>query len=423
MKLNEAKEILKKNGFVLSEKKADPQYDHRGWARYGFNNPNKDRGYIKMLNFLYHAENGMTKKMIHNWMGLSTAPGNHSATWTEMSDAGLAKYDEHERVWKITAKGIKYLEDNDLIVPLEDLTDGAGQIDAYGDDKSAVYFRNKIIKLISDGSAMTWKEIADALDMSAEKAAPYIRSCLTKEYIHQSDSGDEFRITAKGRKYLEDNDLGVDMKELSNTDEESLKNKVVDIVNHFRRGCTREQIAMMLDVDVAELTGPIRACLDADEIVYNDDMGGFITPEYQAYLDGYDEPAKEETKFVDPDDDMYDDTPIVRQRDESFKAFAEKQGYSFVNEANVNTPRYVTLAISTKGLKYEHNKKIANMLYDLNVGEVIDDYEDGYVFGDIPMKGLKQVIARIKAEYPVYGKRLKVFTNGQLSKDITSRFV
>lgn len=92
-------------------------------------------------------------------------------------------------------------------------------------------------------------------------------------------------------------------------------------------------------------------------------------------------------------------------------------------EANVNTPRYVALAVSTKGLKYEHNKKIANMLYDVGVGEVIDDYEDGYVFGDIPMKGLKQVIARIKVEYPVYGKRLKVFTNGQLSKDITSKFV
>lgn len=98
MKLTEALGILKKNGAIISEaNKVDAGYDHRGWARYGFNSPNKNRGYVKMLNFLYHAENGMTKKMIHNWMGLSTAPGNHSATWTEMSDAGLAKYTNMNR--------------------------------------------------------------------------------------------------------------------------------------------------------------------------------------------------------------------------------------------------------------------------------------------------------------------------------------
>lgn len=310
MKLNEAKEILKKNGFVLSEKKADPQYDRRGLSRYGFNNPNKGRDYVKMLNFLYHAENGMTKKMVHNWLGLNTAPGNHSGTWTEMSDAGLAKYDEHERVWK---------------------------------------------------------------------------------------------ITAKGRKYLEDNDLVIDLDELTKSDEESLKSKVVDVVNDFKRGCTREQIAMALDVAVAELTGPIRACLDAGEIVYNDDMGGFITPEYQAYLDGDDEPAKEESKFVDPDDDMYDDTPIVRQRVESFKAFAEKQGYSFVNESSQG---YKLVKFITKNLKMPALRKVSAVMQDFT-NSVSYDFDDNIVAAvDDPV--VDTVVRIISELSPTYAKRIVV---------------
>lgn len=266
MKLNEAKEILKKNGFVLSEKKADPQYDRRGLSRYGFNNPNKGRGYVKMLNFLYHAENGMTKKMVHNWLGLNTAPGNHSGTWTEMSDAGLAKYDEHERVWKITAKGIKYLEDNDLIVPLEDLTDGAG------------------------------------------------------------------------------------------------------------------------------------------EIVYNDDMGGFITPEYQAYLDGYDEPAKDKPKFSDPDDDdMYADTPVVRQRDESFRAFAEKQGYSFVNESSQD---YKLVKFITKNLKMPALRKVSAVMQDFT-NSVSYDFNDNIVAA-VDDPDVDTVVRIISELSPAYAKRIVV---------------
>lgn len=224
MKLTEALGILKKNGAIISEaNKVDAGYDHRGWARYGFNSPNKNRGYVKMLNFLYHAENGMTKKMIHNWMGLSTAPGNHSATWTEMSDAGLAKYDKHEQVWNITAKGRKYLEDNDLVIPLEDL-----------------YLSKELVKIVSNASGL-----------------------------------------AAG-------------------------------------GLTRQEIAKALDITVAETVPFIRACREAGDIEWDDDAGVFKAV------------AVKKPEDADPDDDMYDDTPIVKQRDESFIGFLKQHGYCLV---------------------------------------------------------------------------------------------
>lgn len=224
MKLTEALGILKKNGAIISEaNKVDAGYDHRGWARYGFNSPNKNRGYVKMLNFLYHAENGMTKKMIHNWMGLSTAPGNHSATWTEMSDAGLAKYDKHEQVWNITAKGRKYLEDNDLVIPLEDL-----------------YLSKELVKIVSNASGL-----------------------------------------AAG-------------------------------------GLTRQEIAKALDITVAETVPFIRACREAGDIEWDDDAGVFKAV------------AVKNPEDADPDDDMYDDTPIVKQRDESFIGFLKQHGYCLV---------------------------------------------------------------------------------------------
>lgn len=243
MKLTEALGILKKNGAIISEaNKVDAGYDHRGWARYGFNSPNKNRGYVKMLNFLYHAENGMTKKMIHNWMGLSTAPGNHSATWTEMSDAGLAKYDKHEQVWKITEKGRKYLEDNDLVIAFKELTepyDNAG-----GAGKSSKELRNELVDIVA-------------------KAAETI---------------------AAG-------------------------------------GLSRREICNAMDLDWFACKNILSACLHAGEIVWDDEKAVFTVPGNRS--------AKPE--FPDLDDDMYDDTPIVRQRDESFIGFLKQHGYCLID--------------------------------------------------------------------------------------------
>lgn len=312
MKLTEALGILKKNGAIISEaNKVDAGYDHRGWARYGFNSPNKNRGYVKMLNFLYHAENGMTKKMIHNWLGLSTAPGNHSATWTEMSDAGLAKYDKHEQVWNITAKGRKYLEDNDLVIPLEDLTDPGNE--TAGDSDSAKYLKKELVKIVSNASGL-----------------------------------------AAG-------------------------------------GLTRQEIAKALDITVAETVPFIRACMEAGEIEWDDDAGVFKAV------------AVKKPEVADPDDDMYDDTPIVKQRDESFIGFLKQHGYclteaydAVTDRNNIKDNRQINQSYLTKLMRRLKNaleergidSSLTNNCYGLKIGKCkVTLYNDENVYRDIGRYG------------------------------------
>lgn len=300
MKLTEALGILKKNGAIISEaNKVDAGYDHRGWARYGFNSPNKNRGYVKMLNFLYHAENGMTKKMIHNWMGLSTAPGNHSATWTEMSDAGLAKYDKHEQVWNITAKGRKYLEDNDLVIPLEDLTDPNNE--AAGDSDSAKYLRKEIVKMLSNASGLaegglTRQEIARALDVEVAEITSSIRACMEAGEIEWDDDAGVFKAVEANA--------------------ENLKKEFLEVLKR-KHTLTYEEAAEELGVSIKQAVAAGNEWIKDGVVDWSPNNQVFFIP-------------KNDKKLSGDDDDMYDDTPIVKQRDESFIGFLKQHGYCLI---------------------------------------------------------------------------------------------
>lgn len=306
MKLTEALGILKKNGAIISEaNKVDAGYDHRGWARYGFNSPNKNRGYVKMLNFLYHAENGMTKKMIHNWLGLSTAPGNHSATWTEMSDAGLAKYDKHEQVWNITAKGRKYLEDNDLVIPLEDLTDPNNE--AAGDSDSAKYLRKEIVKMLSNASGLaegglTRQQIARALDVEVAEITSSIRACMEAGEIEWDDDAGVFKAVEANA--------------------ENLKKEFLEVLKR-KHTLTYEEAAEELGVSIKQAVAAGNEWIKDGVVDWSPNNQVFFIP-------------KNDKKLSGDDDDMYDDTPIVKQRDESFIGFLKQHGYCLVEAKAMN---------------------------------------------------------------------------------------
>lgn len=84
--------------------------------------------------------------------------------------------------------------------------------------------------------------------------------------------------------------------------------------------------------------------------------------------------------------------------------------------------RYVILAINEKGLRIEHYRKAKVVLS--NIGTDIQEYPDErLICVSVPMKGLKKTIAKLKIDYPIFAKRIKVFNDSNLNKDITSKFI
>ncbi len=299
MKLTEALGILKKNGAIISEaNKVDAGYDHRGWARYGFNSPNKNRGYVKMLNFLYHAENGMSKKDIHNWMGLSTAPGNHSATWTEMSDAGLAKYDKHEQVWKITTKGRKYLEDNDLVIDFKELTEPYDK--AGGAGKSSKELRNELVDIVAKAGGLTRREICSAMDLDWDVCKNILSACLHAGEIEWDDDAGVFKAVEANA--------------------ENLKKEFLEVLKR-KHTLTYEEAAEELGVSIKQAVAAGNEWIKAGVVDWSPNNQVFFIP-------------KNDKKPSGDDDDMYDDTPIVKQRDESFFGFLKQNGYRLVEDTD-----------------------------------------------------------------------------------------
>lgn len=84
--------------------------------------------------------------------------------------------------------------------------------------------------------------------------------------------------------------------------------------------------------------------------------------------------------------------------------------------------RYVILAINEKGLRIEHYRKAKVVLN--NIGTDMFEYPEGrLICVTVPLKGLKKTIAKLKIDYPILGKRIKVFSDSNLNKDITSKFI
>lgn len=84
--------------------------------------------------------------------------------------------------------------------------------------------------------------------------------------------------------------------------------------------------------------------------------------------------------------------------------------------------RYVILGISNKGLKADQDVKISRALD--SIGTDIFEYPEGrLICATVPLKGLKNTIAKFNIDYPAFGKRIKVFSDSNLNKDITSKFI
>lgn len=265
MLLKEAKEILKKHGYMLDEAKGDGK--HR-WGKYSFSNPKADTKYVKVLALLAKAGNtGASKKSVHIEMGWPTDHGNHSAMWTELREEGLVDYNEETRCWTITDMGKKMLADVNgkktnqapvsaldgdqiefvilqLLVVAHQKSSEGGRISVA--DLSNKYFKNN-----------KYDDILDALNTSMESGFV--------DYDSETN-GDYFFILPRGIKFLRDNEI-MPAKNTSYT-------SVIDGTLDFEAPAEVEKPA----------------------------------------------PAK---KPVDLDDDMYDDTPIVKQRDESFRGFVK----------------------------------------------------------------------------------------------------
>ena len=121
MQINEAKEILKKNGFLVERSHSEKtRYGNRtGAGGYTYRKPTKDRKYIKILQCLLDGEK--TKAEVHAELGLPdpTADVNghannyYSTVWNELRRAGLIdfKREAGNVKWFITPRGMKLIDE------------------------------------------------------------------------------------------------------------------------------------------------------------------------------------------------------------------------------------------------------------------------------------------------------------------------
>ena len=121
MQINEAKEILKKNGFLVERSYSETtRYGNRtGAGGYTYRKPTKDRKYIKILQCLLDGEK--TKAEVHVELGLPdpTADVNrhannyYSTVWQELRRAGLIDFKREDGTvkWFITPRGMKLIDE------------------------------------------------------------------------------------------------------------------------------------------------------------------------------------------------------------------------------------------------------------------------------------------------------------------------
>ena len=122
MKINEAKEILKKNGFLVERSYSETtRYGNRtGAAGYTYKSPTKDRMYIKILQQL--LDGPKTKAEVHLAIGLpdptikndrGQANNYYTSVWQEMRRAGLVDFEREDGTvkWYITPRGMKLIDE------------------------------------------------------------------------------------------------------------------------------------------------------------------------------------------------------------------------------------------------------------------------------------------------------------------------
>lgn len=86
-------------------------------------------------------------------------------------------------------------------------------------------------------------------------------------------------------------------------------------------------------------------------------------------------------------------------------------------------PRFVMVAISEKGLKYETALKIAKKLEAIGEGQAEYWVDDKCYVEAVPLKGLKATLASFFKENPTLKKRTKIYSDYNCNHDITSKYI
>lgn len=105
------------------------------------------------------------------------------------------------------------------------------------------------------------------------------------------------------------------------------------------------------------------------------------------------------------------------------KELLERNGY-MLSEADDGTWRSaVELCINYKGMNYSTLRKIRDMFETMG-GEECMDYIDDALYGCTMVKvGLKDKIEKIRKINPLWYRRIKVYNNAQLRRDITDKYI